>query len=188
MKKILLIISVVVFFFVSILIFWAGLAPKSFFKFFAMYPIVGETANKAGLLNDQVERLIQASSSEPVLSNMGEIIINKNSWDVEIVTDDIDKTNGLSNRAILRSNKGMIFVFDKMSKQSFWMKDMLIPIDMIFLDNNWKIVLIKSNLQSSTFPKTFGNEVLSQYVLEINALEAVAYDLKVGDQAVFLNR
>jgi uncharacterized membrane protein (UPF0127 family) len=188
MKKILLIISVVILFFASILIFWAGLAPKSFFKFFAMYPVVGQTANKAGLLSDQAEELIQSTSSEPVLATVGKITINNNSWNVEIVNNDTDRTTGLSNRTVLRNNKGMLFVFDKMSKQSFWMKDMLIPIDMIFLDNNWKIVLIESNLQPSTFPKTFGNDVLSQYVLEINALESEAYGLKVGDQAIFLNK
>jgi len=188
MKKILLIISIIILFIISILIFWAGLAPKSFSNFFIMYPVVGETANKAGLLSEEAKKILQATSSEPVLSNNGLIIINNNDWNVEIVNNDADRTMGLSNRTVLRNNKGMLFVFDKMSNQSFWMKDMLIPIDIIFFDNNWKIVLIESNLQPNTFPKTFGSGVLSQYVLEINALEAKAYDLKVGDQAVFLNK
>jgi len=65
---------------------------------------------------------------------------------------------------------------------------MLIPIDMIFFDNNWQIVLIESNLQPNSFPQIYGNGVKSQYVLEVNANEAVSHNLKVGDRAIFINK
>ncbi len=188
MKKVLEIIAIIVLLIASTLIFWAGLAPKSFSDFFAMYPEVMDTANQIGILKNLGGELSEATSSEAVLSNKGQIKINGNAWNVEIAADDTSRTNGLSNRKALYNRGGMLFVFDRMANQSFWMKDMLIPIDMIFFDNNWKIVLIESNLQPNSFPKIFGNKVKSQYILEVNAGEAVSYGLAVGDQAIFLNK
>jgi uncharacterized membrane protein (UPF0127 family) len=165
-----------------------ALAPVSFFNFFETYPIVRKTASQVGILSPQTEKIIQATSSEVVLGKSGQIIVAGNSWLVEIAKNEEERVRGLSNRKVLRIKNGLLFVFDKMSNQSFWMKDMLIPIDMIFLDDNWRIVLIESNLQPNSFPKIFGNGVKSQYVLEINALESEIYGLKVGDQAIFLNK
>jgi uncharacterized membrane protein (UPF0127 family) len=68
------------------------------------------------------------------------------------------------------------------------MKDMLMPIDMIFFNENWEIVLIESRVEPKTFPKIFGNTVMSKYVLEINAGEADSFDLKLGDKAILLNK
>jgi|GEM_PF-1098105 len=188
MKQILLTIIVILLFITSGFIFWAGLAPVSFFKFFATYPVVGKTASQIGLLQKQGSGLFQATSSEAVLNTTGQIYINGNNWGVEIAKNDVDRANGLSNRKTLYNKNGMLFVFDKIGSHSFWMKDMLIPIDMIFFDDNWKIVLIESNLQASSFPTTFGGSIKSQYILEINANEAQAYGLNVGDQAIFLNK
>ncbi len=188
MKQILSIIVIILLFIFSALIFWAGLAPQNFSNFFSNYPEIGDTANQLGILNNQTGDLSENIFSELVSGTNGKIIIGKNSWDVEIADNDQTRTNGLSNRKVLYNQGGMLFVFDKMAYQSFWMKDMLIPIDIVFFDNNWRIVLIESNLQANTFPKIFGNDIKSQYVLEINALEAQNYDLEVGDQAVFLNK
>ena len=131
---------------------------------------------------------VEITSSEAVISDAGQIIIGNNSWKVEIASTDTARVSGLSNRKSLYNKHGMLFVFDTMEKNAFWMKDMLIPIDMIFFDSEWKIVLIESDLQPNTFPNTFGSDVKSQYILEINAGEALIYGLKVGDQAFFLNK
>ncbi|MEI6191210.1 MAG: DUF192 domain-containing protein [bacterium] len=188
MKKILSIIIIIFLLTVASLLFWVGLSPRTFSKFFTIYPAVNETAVEIGLLSAKDQRLSQATTSEPVSGTQGYLVIKKNILGVEVAKDSISRENGLSNRRILRFGQGMLFAFDKMSPQSFWMKDMFIPIDMIFFDNNWKIVLIEENLQPDSFPKIFGNNVDSQYVLEINAWESNSYGLKVGDQAIFLNK
>jgi uncharacterized protein len=187
MKKILSIIIVVLLFVISAFIFWAGLSPQTYLKFFAKFPEVSDLTNKI-FMNKYPEDLSDSLSSEIILGKTGQINIHGNTWSVEIVNNDKDREQGLSNRKALYNNKGMLFVFTDMKKQVFWMKDMLIPIDIIFFDNNWKIVLIESNLQPKSFPNTFGADISSQYVLEINAGEATIYDLKVGDQAIFLNK
>ena len=107
---------------------------------------------------------------------------------MEVASTELAQVNGLSNRKILSSHTGMLFAFAESAAHPFWMKDMLFPIDIVFFDSAWKIILIEPNLQPSTFPKTFGGDVLSQYVLEINAGEADIYGLRTGDQAIFLNK
>lgn len=188
MKKFLVIVAVSLLFIFSLFIFWAGLSPKSFFEFFIMYPTINKAFNQIGIIKYADNNILPVNSSEPVWGLTGQIIINDNTWNVEIANNIKDQSSGLSNRKTLYGNRGMLFVFPKMAKQSFWMKDMFIPIDMIFFDSDWRIVLIESNIQINTFPKTFGGEVKSQYVLEINAEEASWYGLKVGDQAIFLNK
>jgi uncharacterized membrane protein (UPF0127 family) len=187
--KILAIISVILLFVISVLIFWLGLAPKSFLKFFEGYTLASQAAKQIGIITTQPGNLfLTATSSEPVLSKKGQVVIGENSWSVEIASNEADRFIGLSNRKTLYNKTGLLFTFDRMSTQSFWMKDMLIPIDMIFFDNNWQIVLIESNLQPKSFPEIYGNKVNSQYVLEINAGEAVSYGLKAGDTVIFLNK
>ncbi len=188
MKKILSIIFVIILFIISGMIFWAGLAPESFLDFFSHYPAVNKVADQIGILNIQEGFTASTTSSEIVSGDKGQISVKGSVWDVEIANNETTRINGLSNRQVLYNKFGMLFAFDKMAYQSFWMKDMLIPIDMIFFDNNWQIVLIESSLQPNTFPKTFGNKVKSQYILEINSGEALSYGLSVGDQAVFYNK
>lgn len=170
MKKIFEIILLIVLFTISCLIFWFGLSPFSFKKFFSIYPQATQTL------------------SEPISSLKGQLNIKGNLWSVDIANNETSRSSGLSNRKTLHMKSGLLFAFDKLDKHVFWMKDMLIPIDMIFFDNNWEIVLIESNLQPNSFPKLFGDKIKSQYVLEINALEADSYGLQVGDTAIFLNK
>ena len=188
MKKLLEIIIIIILFTLSTLIFWARFSPDTFFNFFQSYPVFSKTVNQVGIFDQRGIDLPMVNYSEPVTSNKGEIIVNAEKWEVEVVNNDTDRTNGLSNRKSLFNKQGMLFVFDELGKYSFWMKDMLIPIDMVFFDDNWQIVLIESNLSSDTFPQTFGGKIMSKYVLEINASEAINYGLKVGDQALFLNK
>ena len=124
----------------------------------------------------------------PSQSLADRVVIKNTVWNVKIADTDQTRESGLSNIKSLEEKTGMFFVFDTLSSKSFWMKEMFIPIDMIFIDDKWRIVLIESNLQPNSFPKIFGSEVLSQYVLEINAEEAKKYDLKVGDQVILLKK
>jgi len=187
MKKILFnILIIVIIIFISFFV-WFKISPLTFYKFFVSYPRLSLFITRSNVI-DEVSNISSVIISEPVSSQNGQIIIKNNTWNVEIVSEEADLAKGLSNRKTLYNNKGMLFAFDQMATQSFWMKDMLIPIDMIFFDEGWKIVLIESNIQPNTFPKVFGSSVKSQYILEINSSEANTYGLKVGDQAVFLNK
>jgi uncharacterized membrane protein (UPF0127 family) len=140
------------------------------------------------IVRTQGVQLSFATSSESITSTNGQVIIKDNAWAVEVARTEKERENGLSNRRALYHQQGMLFAFDKADYQSFWMKDMLISLDMIFIDQNWKIVLIEKNADPLSFPKSYGNKVKSKYVLEINAGEADSFDLHVGDQVIFLNK
>ena len=79
-----------------------------------------------------------------------------------------ERAVGLMNRTELSENEGMLFVYEKPSAPEFWMKNTLIPLDIIFLDKSGNIVKIFEQVPRLSENKiTAGNNV--SFVLEINA-------------------
>ncbi|HSA07445.1 MAG TPA: DUF192 domain-containing protein [Candidatus Gastranaerophilales bacterium] len=89
---------------------------------------------------------------------------------------------GLMGVKSLPENFGMIFLFDKAEPRAFWMKNMEIPIDMIFLKNK-KIVNIHKNISIDAVEKhTLYNSIYkSDVVIEVNAGFCDKYDVKMGN-------
>ncbi len=87
----------------------------------------------------------------------------------------------------------MLFVFAENGRHVFWMKDTLIPLDMIWLDYAKRIVHIEENVPPCTADPcplySPPPEVQSWYVFEINAGQSRAWGINVGDTLVlrFLN-
>ncbi len=186
MKKKILWLSLIMIWILVVFLFWYILSPVTFYQTFFSYPKIIKIVTN--ITKTKLPTSITATTSEDIFSNEGFLTIKNDIWIVEIANTDQARINGLSNRATLNHKKGMLFVFKTSSRQSFWMKDMLLPIDIIFFDENWEIVLIERRVEPSTFPTIFGNEVESKYVLEINAGEADIFDLKLGDKAIFVNK
>jgi len=92
-------------------------------------------------------------------------------FSVEIADTNAKRERGLMFRASLEKNKGMLFVFEKEGDYPFWMKNTLIPLDIIWMDQSGQIVYASKNLQpcgGTDCPAT-DPEVNAKYVLEINA-------------------
>lgn len=103
---------------------------------------------------------------------------------VEIVDTMPERTKGLMNRTSMDHNRGMLFIFDTLDSKQFWMKNTLIPLDMIFLDKEYKVVHIAKSAQPC---KNDPCEVLSSvkpsmFVLEVNAGISNETQLKEGDK------
>lgn len=110
--------------------------------------------------------------------------IGTQKFNLEIARDDKSRQIGLSNRKSLDLNKGMLFLFEKKGIYSFWMKRTLIPLDIIYIDND-KIVYIVKNAKpekdvKGTLP-IYTPTVQSDKVLEINGGLADKYNFKNGD-------
>jgi len=112
------------------------------------------------------------------------ICFNENCFLAEVAKTKAQRTKGLMFRENLAQDKAMFFVFEQPSIHSFWMKNCLIPLDIIWLDENYKVVAIKPNNQ----PCKDGEEcpsinpnVLAKYALEINAGLASKISLVEGD-------
>jgi uncharacterized membrane protein (UPF0127 family) len=115
----------------------------------------------------------------------GEVDVDSKKITVDIADDTCKADLGLSGRISLGEDNGMIFTFDKVGNYGFWMKDMNFPLDIIWIDNNFKIVGIEKDLATSTYPKSFGEKYYAQYVLEISAGYADKNDIKVGNKIIF---
>lgn len=98
-----------------------------------------------------------------------------------------EKSKGLSGRASLSKNEGMLFVFEQEGFPSFWMKDMLISIDIIWILND-SIVDIHKNIPAPEPESPHSNlplytpEKPTNYVLEVNAGFVDRNNINIGDK------
>ncbi len=114
-----------------------------------------------------------------------EVKLGNSTFILEIADTETLQERGLSYRSELASNTGMLFVFNTPNMYYFWMKDMNFPIDIIWLDENKKVVHIERALSPSTYPGSFGPQTPTQYVIEIGAGAAAQVGLKTGDVVNF---
>ncbi len=104
---------------------------------------------------------------------------------VDLALTSENRARGLSGRTILKEDEGMLFVFENVDKYKFWMKEMNFPIDIIWIDENQKVVYIQKNASPESYPETFGGEQNSKYVLELVSGFSDKYNLKEGDKVSF---
>lgn len=99
------------------------------------------------------------------------------------VADTVEKRReGLSGRKSLGVNNGMLFILGKPDFYGIWMKNMNFPIDVIWIDENLRIVDIERNIQPDTYPEIFRPEQKSTYILEVNAGFTEIYNIDVGEE------
>jgi uncharacterized protein len=121
--------------------------------------------------------------------NFPKICFKENCVSLEIADTDISRSRGLMFRAALPEKSGMLFVFPEEGIYGFWMKNTKIPLDMIWLDKDFKVVEIKSFVPvcvSDDCP-VYDPKVAAKYVLEVNAGFSGLYQIKTGDKANFKN-
>lgn len=108
---------------------------------------------------------------------------------LEVAKTAAEQEKGLMDRAYLGPNSGMLFVFDTSANQVFWMKDTLIPLDMIFLDANGTIVGIVENAQPCEADPcpTYSISAPSSLVIEANAGFAREKALRSGQKVKIEN-
>ena len=103
-----------------------------------------------------------------IINDTGKLV----QYHVEIAKTNEEQTKGLMHRLDLKKNGGMLFLFDNEKKASFWMKDTLIALDIIFINKNGSINKIHNNTRPKSLKRIKSKgEVLA--VLEINAGEAI---------------
>jgi len=114
------------------------------------------------------------------------VVIAEQSIPVGIADTDEKRVKGLSGTESLKSNEGMLFVFDRPDNYSIWMKDMNYSLDIIWLNESKEIIYIEENISPKTYPKLFVPSEKALYVLEVNAGFVENSGIKVGDQATIL--
>lgn len=104
---------------------------------------------------------------------------------LEIADSQTERVQGLSGRETLDPSTGLLFVFEKPEKIGIWMKDMLFPIDIIWINEQKKIIDIKTNVTPDSYPQAFFPKEKSLYVLEVNAGFVEKNAVRIGDAVMF---
>ena len=106
---------------------------------------------------------------------------------VELATDDATRAQGLMYRDRLRDNTGMLFIFPSSSEQSFWMKNTLHPLDMIWIDEGRRVVHVKHDVppcKADPCP-SYAPGVPAKYVLEVAGGVARQQGIETGQTVQF---
>lgn len=103
---------------------------------------------------------------------------------VEIARTDKERARGLMFREEMAADAGMLFIFERDDRHSFWMKNTYIPLDMIFIDRARQIVGIVENAEPLTTTSRSVEEP-SRYVLEVNAGYCRDHGIVVGSTVRF---
>jgi len=102
---------------------------------------------------------------------------------VDLAVTPAEQTRGLMFRPALGAREGMLFVYDRPRIARFWMKNTMIPLDMIFLDDAGQV----TNIAARTVPyslETHGSDGPVRAVLEVNGGVAAEIGVVPGTQAV----
>jgi len=105
----------------------------------------------------------------------------------ELAMTEEQRGRGLMFRLKLALDQGMLFVFEQEGPYSFWMKNTLIPLDMLWLDKDHKIVHIARNVppcKADPCP-SYAPDRPGSFVLELTAGAADVYGLKLFDRLEF---
>jgi uncharacterized membrane protein (UPF0127 family) len=107
---------------------------------------------------------------------------------VELAADDELRTQGLMWRDQLAPNRGMLFLFNEDDEHAFWMKNTLIPLDMIWIDKDRRVAAVQYHVPPCKVANcpSYPPGVPSRYVLEVGGGVAEAHGVKAGDQLKFV--
>lgn len=94
-----------------------------------------------------------------------------------------EQTRGLAGRHNLNDREGMLFVYNQPTEPRFWMKGMLIPIDIIWIANN-RVIGIENNIQPDGGTIFYRPPSPIDYVLEVSSGWSERNNINVGDQVI----
>jgi len=138
-------------------------------------------SSKAGTLTQQNESGTEAHQNED--DSFVEITTrNQRTFriEVELAITENERSVGLMHRKSLPKNAGMLFVMERVANHHFWMQNTLIPLDMLFISEEGKIVgIVESATPGTTTPRGVGRP--SRYILELNGGFTEEHGISPGD-------
>jgi uncharacterized protein len=101
--------------------------------------------------------------------------------DIEIAASEEKRELGLMGRAVMDERQGMLFIFDEVRPVSFWMKNTILSLDMLMVNENKEIVTIHKNTTPYS-EQTYPSSGPVKYVVELVAGATDRLGVKVGDR------
>lgn len=114
-------------------------------------------------------------------SRTAEVVIAGKTLSVIVADTEVTQAKGLSGHKSLKPNEGMLFIFSKPGFYGFWMKDMKIPIDIIWFDAERRVVDVWENATPDSYPRVYTPRAEAKYVLEVPAGFFAEHLMKRGD-------
>lgn len=108
------------------------------------------------------------------------IFIENLAVSVTIADEPDEQRQGLSGVSSLGELEGKLFIFENEEYHRIWMKDMLFPIDILFINNEFEIVHIEENVLPESYPLTYTSDEPARFVLETNAFFAQSFSITEG--------
>lgn len=99
---------------------------------------------------------------------------------IEVVATPEAQERGLGGRTVVPGDYGMLFPFQEDGRYGFWMKDMLVPVDMFWLDDKGQVVSMATGVATSSYPHVFYPTEPARYVLETIAGFSEAHGIATG--------
>lgn len=134
------------------------------------------------------ESVVLEKTNTP-LSAPPQVCIKNFCYNVELAMTPEEQMRGLMFRQNLAEDAGMLFVFNNESETAFWMKNTLIPLDIVWISSGNKIVYIQNNAQpcGDGYCPSIAPDAPAQYVLEVNAGQMQKIGAGVGDLVLINN-
>ena len=115
--------------------------------------------------------------------SLGDTLIN-----AEVASSPSQRTLGLGGRVELSEDTGMFFIFSEPGLPGIWMKGMLIPLDIIWIDEDYEIVHVAKDVSPDSYPEVYYPTIPASYVLEVNAGTVDKSGILVGQKIVISHR
>lgn len=149
-------------------------------------PTPKRTQKLNNIINEQ-----PAATAKPVFRKDGELRFidgktNKEikTINIEVADDDAEREQGLMYRDTMEENDGMLFLMETEEPQSFWMKNTIISLDILYADTDKRIVSIHKNCKPYSLDQITSAKP-AIYVVEVNAGYTSKNNIKVGDVISF---
>ncbi|WP_430392428.1 DUF192 domain-containing protein [Dyella sp. 20L07] len=112
------------------------------------------------------------------------VLLRGQRFTTEFATNDVSRARGLMMRTELATDHSMLFVFGDDEPRSFWMKNTLIPLDILYFDSSRKLVSVQTNVppcKADPCP-SYPSDRPARYVLELAGGTAARIGVMVGDE------
>lgn len=113
------------------------------------------------------------------------IYIDRTPLRVAISNEEGERVRGLSGVRHIDINEGMLFMFPVDGTYGIWMKDMLFPIDVMWVSSDGVVVHIERHILPESFPQVYTNKVPARYVIETVGDFAELHNIEIGSLVTF---
>jgi uncharacterized membrane protein (UPF0127 family) len=111
--------------------------------------------------------------------------INNQRFLLEVADTPETRAKGLGGRTGLNDGEGMLFIFDTLDIECFWMKDVPFAIDILWFDAKKQLIHRIDKLSPDTYPQSFCPPEPAQYVVELPAGTAARFEFGTASQLEF---